>query len=141
MELFLQSTADLDPAMPRLLEGLAGRRKIALYGAMGAGKTTLTSAFCRFLGVQGHTASPTFSLINAYRYTLSDGTQALVHHLDLYRLNTLPEALDIGLEDLLYDPWYCIIEWPQLIENLLPQDVAKIHFEIVDETTRRLVIL
>ena len=141
MEILLQSTADLAPAMPRLLEGLAGRRKIALYGEMGAGKTTLTSAFCRYLGVQGSTASPTFSLINAYRYTTADGSLALVHHLDLYRLRTAQEVFDIGVEDVLYDPWYCIIEWPQLIENLLPKDTAKIHIKIMDETSRLVVIL
>lgn len=123
------------------MEALAGRRKIALYGDMGAGKTTFVNAFCRYLGVRGNTASPTFSLVNQYRYALPDGSEALFHHLDLYRLRSVQEALDIGLEDLLYDPWYCMIEWPQLAEPLLPENSAKIQIEITGESSRRILIL
>ncbi len=136
MELHLSSPADLLPAMPRLLEALAGRRKIALYGDMGAGKTTLVKALCAYLGVRSNTASPTFSLINQYRYSAADGSEALFHHLDLYRLNSAQEVFDIGLEDLLYDPWYCVIEWPQLAESMLPEDVARIEIEIIGEENR-----
>lgn len=136
MELHLSSPADLLPAMPSLLEALAGRRKIALYGDMGAGKTTLVKALCEYLGVQGTTASPTFSLINEYRYRAADGSEAFFHHLDLYRLNSAQEAFDIGLEDLLYDPWYCVIEWPQLAEALLPEDAARVEIEITGEQSR-----
>lgn len=126
--------------MPRILEALGVRRKIALYGDMGAGKTTLANAFCRFLGVTGATASPTFSVVNEYTYTDGDGDTALIHHLDLYRLKNLEEAVDIGIEDVLDDPWYCLIEWPQIAEPLLPPDVAKLRIEIVDENTRTLYI-
>ena len=136
MELQLSSPADLLPAMPSLLKALAGRRKIALYGDMGAGKTTLVKALCQHLGVQGTTASPTFSLINEYRYQAADGSEALFHHLDLYRLNSAQEAFDIGLEDLLYDPWYCVIEWPQLAEAMLPEDAARVEIEITGEQSR-----
>jgi tRNA threonylcarbamoyladenosine biosynthesis protein TsaE len=136
MELLLTSPADLLPAMPRLLEALAGRCKIALYGDMGAGKTTLVKAFCEYLGVRSNTASPTFSLINQYRYPVADGSEALFHHLDLYRLNSAQEVFDIGLEDLLYDPWYCVIEWPQLAEAMLPEDAARIEIEITGEESR-----
>jgi len=138
MELHLSSPADLPAAMPALLETLAGRRKIALYGDMGAGKTTLVKALCEHLGVQGNTASPTFSLINQYRYPAADGSEALFHHLDLYRLNSTQEAFDIGLEDLLYDPWYCVIEWPQLAEALLPDGAARVDIEITGEQSRTL---
>ncbi len=136
MELHLTSPSDLLPAMPRLLEALAGRRKIALYGDMGAGKTTLVKAFCEYLGVRSNTASPTFSLINQYRYPAADGSESLFHHLDLYRLNSAQEVFDIGLEDLLYDPWYCVIEWPQLAEAMLPEDAARIEIEITGEESR-----
>ena len=141
MELQLSSPADLLPAMPSLLKALAGRRKIALYGDMGAGKTTLVKALCQHLGVQGTTASPTFSLINEYRYQAADGSEALFHHLDLYRLKNVQEAFDIGIEDLLYDPWYCVVEWPQIAEGLFPDTAAKIHLEIKGETSRRILIL
>jgi tRNA threonylcarbamoyladenosine biosynthesis protein TsaE len=138
MELHLSSPADLPAAMPSLLEALAGRRKIALYGDMGAGKTTLVKALCEHLGVQGNTASPTFSLINQYRYRADDGSEALFHHLDLYRLNSAQEAFDIGLEDLLYDPWYCVIEWPQLAEAMLPEGAARAEIKITGEESRTL---
>ena len=141
MELLIHSLAELDACIPQVLEALAERRKIALYGDMGAGKTTFVNAFCRYLGVRGNTASPTFSLVNQYRYALPDGSEALFHHLDLYRLRSVQEALDIGLEDLLYDPWYCMIEWPQLAEPLLPEDSAKIQIEITGESSRRILIL
>jgi len=127
--------------LPWLMEVLAGRRKIALYGDMGAGKTTLVKAFCQYLGVAENTASPTFSLINQYSYPLENGERALFHHLDLYRLRSVQEAFDIGIEDLLYDPWYCWIEWPQLIENLLPMDAVKIQLEVIGPDTRRLIVL
>lgn len=127
--------------MPKLQDALGIRRKVALYGDMGAGKTTLVNAFCTFLGVQEHTSSPTFSLINEYRYVDGDGMPSFVHHLDLYRLNRIEELLDIGMEDLLDDPWYCFIEWPQLAEPLLPPDTVKIQLEILSETARRILIL
>lgn len=141
MEIVISSLTELDASIPGVLKALAGRRKIALYGDMGAGKTTLVKAICRYLGVLETTASPTFSLINQYHYLEKDGSTALFYHLDLYRLKSPDEALDIGIEDLLYDPWYCVIEWPQLAEPLLPKDAAKIQIQITGKTARRLIIL
>ncbi|MEI6409770.1 MAG: tRNA (adenosine(37)-N6)-threonylcarbamoyltransferase complex ATPase subunit type 1 TsaE [Bacteroidota bacterium] len=137
----LETPADLEAAMPKLKDAIGIRRKVALYGDMGAGKTTLVNAFCIFLGVKDHTSSPTFSLINEYRYVDADGMPSFVHHLDLYRLNRIEELLDIGVEELLDDPWYCFIEWPQLAEPLLPPDTVKIQLEILSETARRVLIL
>lgn len=139
--LTLYNLAAINEIMPQVLEALAGRRKIAIYGEMGAGKTTFTAAFCRYLGAAQSAASPTFSLINEYAYPLPDGGEGLIHHLDLYRLRNIGEAFDIGVEDLLYDPHYCLIEWPQVIEPLLPEDTAKIYIEIESEIERKLVIL
>ena len=141
MELLIPSLTALNEAMPALTEALGGRRKIALYGDLGAGKTTLVQAFCRWLGVEDTPTSPTFSLVNEYAYCDAAGNTALVHHLDLYRLKNTEEALDIGIEEILYDPWYCFIEWPQVIEPLLPEDTAKIHLDILSETDRRLLLL
>ncbi len=131
----------LPDLMPDLLDLLGGRQKIALYGDMGAGKTTLTTAFCRYLGVTDATGSPTYSLINQYAYTDLGGQKSLIHHLDLYRLKSMEEALEIGVEDLLYDPWYCLIEWPQLIEPILPPDTVKISLQILTETARQILLL
>ncbi len=141
VEILINKLSGLDAQMPILAEALAGRRKVALYGTLGAGKTTLVQAFCRWLGVVDTANSPTFSLINEYEYRDSEGQSALVHHLDLYRLNTVQEAFDIGIEEILYDPWYCFIEWPQLIEDMLPDDCVKIQLDILTETSRRLLIL
>ena len=127
--------------MPQLLDGLRGRRKVAVYGEMGAGKTTLIKAFCAHLGVEENTSSPTYSLVNEYAYPDENGGQALFHHLDLYRLRSTQEALDIGIEELLDDPWYCFIEWPELIEPLLPTDTAKIVIEVTGENSRRVQVL
>lgn len=141
MQIDVHNPAELPAAIPAILEALAERRKIALYGEMGAGKTTFVKALCEYLGVDGPTASPTFSLVNQYKYPMPDGTTAYFHHLDLYRLRNASEAFDIGLEDLLYDPWYCVIEWPQIAEAMLPADTAKINIGILGETSRRILIL
>lgn len=140
MEWTVNSPDELLSLAPQILEALGSRRKIALYGEMGAGKTTLVKALCAHLGVQGNTASPTFSLVNQYTYPGLDGAPCFFHHLDLYRLRSIQEALDIGLEDLLYDPWYCVIEWPQVVENLFPEDMARVEIEILSETRRRIVL-
>ena len=141
VEILVHSLSDLAAAIPKLAETLGGRRKVALYGDLGAGKTTLVQAYCRWLGVDDTVTSPTFSLINQYRYLGAEGKQALVHHLDLYRLKNEQEAFDIGIEDILYDPWYCFIEWPQVIEAMLPEDTVKIQLDIMSDSARRLLIL
>jgi tRNA threonylcarbamoyladenosine biosynthesis protein TsaE len=132
---------DLEGNMEQVFSALDGRKKIALYGEMAAGKTTFTAAFCRFLGAEQPAASPTFSLINQYHYTDSTGKEVLIHHLDLYRLKNIEEALDIGIEDILHDSHYCIIEWPQTIEKLLPDFTAKIMLHYVNDFQRQLIIL
>lgn len=136
----IESVEALGAAMPLVFDALQGRRKIALYGDMGAGKTTFSKAFCRYLGVTDNTASPTFSLINEYHYTGDDGRLQVVHHLDLYRLRSTEEAFDAGVEEVLYDPWYCLIEWPQLIEPLLPEDVAVIRIAVTEDGQRILQV-
>lgn len=141
MEIRINNAGELSGIMPQVFEALAGRRKIALYGEMGAGKTTFTAAFCRYLGVQDAVASPTFSLVNVYAFTANDGTSGLVHHLDLYRLKNTGEAFDIGIEEMLDDDSYCLIEWPQLIEAFLPAEAAKIEIQMLSETRRCVVIL
>jgi tRNA threonylcarbamoyladenosine biosynthesis protein TsaE len=141
MEFLVNHSSELADVIPALLQELDDRRKVALYGQMGAGKTTFVKAFCKYLGVAEEGASPTFALINAYSYQEPEGGPALVHHLDLYRLKSLEEALDIGIEEVLYDPWYCFIEWPQLVEPILPEDTVKIQIDILGETQRRLLIL
>lgn len=112
MEWRTSSLTELDKIIPEIAAALGQRRKVALYGDLGAGKTTFVKAFCRWLGTVEHASSPTFSLINDYAYSDNAASPAVVHHIDLYRVKTVEEALDLGVEEMLYDPWYCFIEWP-----------------------------
>lgn len=139
-EFLTPSVSDLPKAVKWVLEQAIGRKKIMLYGDMGAGKTTFTKAFCHYLGVQGSTSSPTFSLVNDYVYS-ENNTEKHIYHIDLYRLKSLDEALDIGIEDYLYDANYCLIEWPQLIEPLLDESVLKISIQKTGKSARKVVIL
>lgn len=139
-EFLIPSLSDLPNAVEWLLKEAKGRKKIMLYGTMGMGKTTFSQAFCQHLGVKNMATSPTFSLVNEYVYD-DNGVEKLIHHLDLYRLKSLEEALDIGIEDYLFDDNYCLIEWPQIIEPLLDDDVLKISLEFSDNSIRKVVIL
>jgi len=125
------------PATAEQIIKLAGDRKVWLFsGQIGAGKTTLIQRICQELGVPDKVTSPTYSLINSY-----DSNQGLIYHLDLYRLNTLDEAIDIGIEDLLYGDSLCFIEWPDLINPLLPPIVLKINIEIIEDSRRKIILL
>ena len=125
-------------AAEMLLQRMGDRRKVALYGQMGAGKTTFVRAICQVLGAVGNVSSPTFAIVN--EYSLSETGDA-VYHLDLYRLKTLQEAMDIGVENYLEDAAYCFIEWPELIEPLLPPDAVRIKLELVNDSQRKILFL
>ena len=142
LELALSSLAELPQAAKQLLEYLNGRKKMFFYGEIGAGKTTFIQAFCAHLGVKEEVVSPTYSLVNQYVYQ-DQNTQeeAIIHHLDLYRLQSLEEAIDIGIEEYLYDNNYCLIEWPELIETLAPIDTVKIYLELLDNSIRKALFL
>ena len=94
----------------------------AWYAQMGAGKTTLIKEICRQLGSSDHFSSPTYSIVNEYRIS----EQTKIYHIDLYRLKDVEEALSIGIEDYLYSNYYCFVEWPELVEHLLPEDTVKV---------------
>ncbi|MDZ4683119.1 MAG: tRNA (adenosine(37)-N6)-threonylcarbamoyltransferase complex ATPase subunit type 1 TsaE [Saprospiraceae bacterium] len=128
----------IDTAAETLLQRMGDRRKVALYGPMGAGKTTFVRALCRVLGIAENVSSPTFAIVN--EYSLAESGDA-VYHLDLYRLKTLQEALDIGVENYLEDAAYCFIEWPELIEPLLPPDALRIKLELVNDSQRKILFL
>ena len=96
------------------------------YGKMGAGKTTFIKAVCEALGVTDVVNSPTFSIVNEYR---SDTTGELIYHFDFYRIQRLEEVYDMGYEDYFYSGALCFIEWPELVEELLPGDAVKVTIE------------
>lgn len=107
---------------------------VAIYAPMGAGKTTLIKQICAALDVRQVVSSPTFSIINEY---YSDALQAPIYHFDFYRLKSIHEAIDIGVEDYFnQDQTFCFVEWPELVEDLLPPWHYSIHIEIASESTR-----
>ena len=107
---------------------------IAFYGAMGAGKTTFIKELCRSLGSEDNITSPTFSLVN--EYTDAEGRPIL--HFDFYRIENLQEALDIGCDDYFYSGNLCLIEWPELIEDLLPEETLKVTIKEETDGSRSL---
>ncbi len=120
MELIIPSLNEIGAAAQQFIEALGGRTVVAFYGAMGAGKTTLIKAICEALGVEDVITSPTFSIINEY-----SSERETIYHFDLYRLKRLEEFLDIGGEDYLFSGKLCLIEWPELIEGLLPEEAVR----------------
>jgi tRNA threonylcarbamoyladenosine biosynthesis protein TsaE len=140
MEFIVYGSDALPSLMNDVLDALDGRKKVVVHGEMGAGKTTFISAFCEKLGVKESPASPTYSLVNEYGYTDADGRHTVLRHLDLYRLQDVKEALDLGIDDMLHDDTYCFIEWPVILEGILPENTAKITIEVTGLTTRRVII-
>lgn len=133
----IHSLEDLGAAVEWALEAANGRKKWLLYGDMGVGKTTFVKTFCQHQGVSDAASSPTYSLVNAYK-----GPQdTWVHHMDLYRLKDMAEALDFGIEDYFDDPFYCLIEWPEIIEPILPDDVFRLKFSLNADNSRVCVVL
>jgi len=136
MEIIVDHLEGLPAAAKQIIKFAADRKIWLFSGQIGAGKTTLIQQLCQQLGVSEKVTSPTYALINSY-----DSNQGLIYHLDLYRLNTLDEAIDIGVEDLLYGNAHCLIEWPDLISPLFPPIVLKINIEIIEDSKRKIILL
>ncbi len=140
-EILAKNLTEIDAAARELLQYAANQKVFTLSGDLGAGKTTLVQAICKDLGVRENVTSPTFSLVNEYTYLDKNGNEQLFRHLDLYRLKNIEEALDIGIEDYLFDGNYCFIEWPEIIKPLLPDDTTKINITILNDSSRKILIL
>lgn len=134
MEIRIANEADLDRAAAEFLAALDGRRHIALVGPMGAGKTTLTAAVGRVLGVTDEVSSPTFSIINEYRDR--DGNP--VYHFDFYRIDTPEEAMDLGLDEYFDSDALCLMEWPEKVASFLPDDVLPVRLTVNPDGSRTL---
>lgn len=127
------------PAAAQEFLGLMGDETVYTFtGEMGAGKTTFISALCAALGVDPEEAnSPSFAIANEYR---SETTAELIYHFDLYRLESLEEVMDIGFEDYLDSGALCLIEWPEKVADILPDDTVRVNIRVNDDNSRDLII-
>ena len=129
MEIKIASLDEIGKAAKEFVAAMGDKKVFAFYGKMGAGKTTFIKAVCEELGVQDVINSPTFAIVNEY----VDGEGEPIYHFDFYRIKNQQEALDIGYEDYVYSGNVCFMEWPELIENLLPDDAVKVTIEEEEE--------
>ena len=127
---------DIRHAAESFLAGIGTNKVVAFHGEMGAGKTTFIHALCEAMGVKGTISSPTFSIINQYT-TFTGNT---IYHMDLYRLKDEYEAINAGVEDCLYSGNTCLVEWPEKIPAIFPDDTLHITITYVDDNTRKLKI-
>ncbi len=133
----VKSLDELDKTASLLCKLLSSRHVVTLSGDLGSGKTTLVQAICKHLQVVDEVISPTFSLINTY-LTRDSG---MIHHIDLYRLRSLEEALEIGIQEYLESGDIIFIEWPDLILDILPEDYLQIEMIHMPDQQRKIVIL
>lgn len=128
----ITSVKGLKCVAANLIKQFAEQRVFAFYGKMGAGKTTFIQAICNSLGSSDNVTSPTFAIINEYNTTGSSS----IFHFDFYRIEDLEEAYDLGYEDYIYSGNYCFIEWPEMIEPLLPKNIVKVEIIVQEDEAR-----
>lgn len=125
MQIIIENKNQIKEAAKQFVDLMGNDKVFAFHGLMGAGKTTLIKAICEELGVKESVTSPTFAIINEYK----DRVGASIYHFDFYRINKLEEAFDFGYEDYFYSGNLCFIEWPEIIESILPQNCIKVSIE------------
>lgn len=132
----IESLADLPRKAKEFLDLIGDRKIVALNGEMGAGKTTFISAVLRAMGIEDIDGSPTYSLVNVYNSKMF----GKVYHFDLYRIEDEYEALDIGIEEMIYGDGVCLIEWPEKITNLLPEETIWSYIRRNQDDSRTLIL-
>ena len=132
MKLTIHSIEDITPAAQEFIAAMGDNTVFAFYGKMGAGKTTFIKAVCQALGVTDVINSPTFAIVNEYL----DGQGSPIYHFDFDRIKRQQEVLDIGYEDYIYSGCVCFMEWPELIEDLLPADAVRVTITQQEDGTR-----
>ena len=132
MMIIINDLQHIHDAAKTFINNMPGGRVYAFYGKMGAGKTTFIKALCEELGVEDVITSPTFALVN--EYTSGEGDP--IYHFDFYRIKKLEEVYDMGYEDYFYSGNLCLLEWPELIESILPDDAVKVTITPQEDGTR-----
>ena len=134
MKIKIDSLENIHEAAREFIENMGGSNVFAFYGKMGAGKTTFIKAICEEQGVDDVITSPTFAIVN--EYTDIDGDP--IYHFDFYRIKKLEEVYDMGYEDYFDSGYLCLLEWPELIEELLPEDAVKVTITELEDGTREI---
>lgn len=134
-EILIPSLDKIADAAQEFVAQMGHRRVFAFYGGMGAGKTTFIKALCQQLGVKDAVTSPTFAIVNEYGSDIGP-----IYHFDFYRIKNLTEVMDLGFDDYAYSGHLCLIEWPELIEDLLPDNTVSVHIEEADNGMRRVTV-
>lgn len=133
MKITIKSLDTIREAAKTFVKNMGNGHVFAFYGKMGAGKTTFIKAICEELGVEDVITSPTFAIVNEYR---SATTNELIYHFDFYRIKKLDEVYDMGYEDYFYSGALCFLEWPELIEDILPGDAVKVTITQEEDGSR-----
>ena len=136
MEIRIENLEHIREAARQFIAEMGDRKVFAFYGSMGAGKTTFVKAVCEELGVEDVIKSPTFAIINEYHAEAQDLT---IYHFDFYRIKKLEEVYDMGYEDYFYSGALCFIEWPELIEDLLPEEAVKVSITEKEDGSRAIL--
>lgn len=132
MEIRIETIEGIAVAARAFIDAMGDHRVFAFYGAMGVGKTTFIKALCKALGVEDIVTSPTFAIVNEYRTTQDEP----VYHFDFYRLRLLSEAFDMGCEEYFQSGNLCFIEWPEIVEEALPDDTVRVTLTELPDGTR-----
>lgn len=133
MDIKIESLDHIHEAAQQLIDNMGKGNVFAFYGKMGAGKTTFIKAICECLQVDDVITSPTFSIVNEYYSNKLDDS---IYHFDFYRIKKVEEVFDMGYEDYFYSGRLCFLEWPELIEGLLPKDAVKVHIMEQEDGSR-----
>ena len=135
IEIQIPSLDKIADAAREFVEQIGDKRVFAFYGGMGAGKTTFIKAVCEQLGVKDAVTTPTFAIVNEYASDFGP-----VYHFDFYRIKNLGEVMDLGFEDYAYSGNFCLMEWPELIEDLLPDNTVNVHIAETSNGMRTVTI-
>ena len=137
MEIKIEKLDNIREAAKQFIANIGDSTVFAFYGNMGAGKTTFVKAVCEELGVDDVITSPTFSIVNEYR---SEQTGELIYHFDFYRVKKIEEVYDMGFEDYFYSGALCFIEWPELCEEVLPDNTVKVSINEEPDGSRTITL-